>query len=78
MNRKQTKAAKLTKAARITALLLRSNGATLAEMSKSVEWQSHSVRGFMSGTLKKKLGFEVTSKRESDRPRRYFITRGAK
>lgn len=69
---------KSTKAAKITALLLRGNGATLAELAKSTNWQPHSVRGFMSGTLKKKLGFEVTSKRGEGRPRRYFIERGAK
>jgi hypothetical protein len=77
MSKKLDKQAKSTKAARITALLLRSNGATIAELASSADWQSHSVRGFISGTLKKKLGLEVTSKVEDGKPRRYFILRGA-
>lgn len=76
MTKGQTKQSKLTKAERIKALLLRSNGATIAEMAKSTEWQTHSVRGFMSGTLKKKLGLEVMSKAEEGKPRRYFMSRG--
>jgi Protein of unknown function (DUF3489) len=77
MTKRQGKQTKPTKAARITALLLRSNGATIAEMARSTDWQLHSVRGFMSGTLKKKLGLEVKSKVEDGKPRRYFITRHA-
>jgi predicted ArsR family transcriptional regulator len=68
---------KSTKASRITALLLRNNGATIAEIARRTDWQPHSVRGFMSGTLKKKLGLETTSKAEDGKPRRYFIMQGA-
>ena len=64
MAKDQEKRARSTKAAKITSLLMRKTGATLAEMSSAIDWQPHSVRGFMSGALKKKLGFEVTSKRE--------------
>ena len=78
MARDQEKRAGSTKAAKITSLLMRNNGATLDEISRSVDWQPHSVRGFMSGTLKKKLGLEVTSKREDGKALRYFITRGTK
>jgi hypothetical protein len=77
MVEKLYRTSKSTKAAKITALLLRSNGATIAELARSTDWQPHSVRGFMSGTLKKKLGFEVKSKVEVGKPRRYLITRGA-
>jgi hypothetical protein len=77
MAKKLDRHAKSTKAARIAALLLRSNGATLAELARSTDWQPHSVRGFVSGTLKKKLGFEIKSKFEGGKSRRYFITRGA-
>lgn len=76
MTKGQAKQSKSTKADRIRALLLRNNGATVAELAKATNWQLHSVRGFMSGTLKKKLGFEVTSKAEEGKPRRYFIVRG--
>jgi hypothetical protein len=70
--------ARSTKATKITLPLTRNNCARLAEMSKTVDWQPHNVRGFMSGTLKKKLGLEIVSNREGEKPRKYFIARGAK
>lgn len=78
MAKDQEKRARATKAAKIISLLMRHDGASLAEMSRSVDWQPHSVRGFMSGNLKKKLGLEIASKREDGKPRKYFIVRGAK
>lgn len=69
MIKKLDRQAKWTKSVRIVALLLRSNGATIAELTRSSDWQSKSVQGFMSGTLKKKLGLEVTSKVEDGKPR---------
>ena len=65
-----------TKAARIIGLLQRNNGATIAELTKATSWQAHSVRGFMSGTLKKKQGFQINSSQEDGKPRRYFIDGG--
>ena len=78
MAKDQEKRARATKAAKITSLLLRNNGATLAEMSSTVDWQPHSVRGSISGTLKRKLGLEIVCKHEGGKPRKYFIARGAK
>lgn len=78
MAKDQEKHARPTKAAKITSLLLRNKGATLAEMSRLAGWQPHSVRGFISGTLKRNLGLDVASKREDRKQRRYFIARGAK
>lgn len=78
MAKDQEKRARSTKATKITSLLMRKNGATLVEMSSATDWQPHSVRGFMSSGLKKKLGLEVMSKREDGKPRKYFIARGAK
>lgn len=63
------------KASKITALLQRNTGATLVDLVKITGWQEHSIRGFMSGTLKKKQGVEVRSTHEEGKPRRYFIDR---
>ena len=57
-------------------LLRRNNGATIAELAKTTSWQAHSVRGFMSGTLKKKRGIQINSSQEDGKPRRYFIGGG--
>jgi hypothetical protein len=65
-----------TKAAKILSLLRRSNGATIAELTKATSWQAHSVRGFMSGTLKKKQGIQISGSQEDGKPRRYFIDGG--
>ena len=79
MGNESLKQAKSTKTEKITSLLLRSNGATRAEIAKCVDWQQRAVRGFMSGTLKKQQqGGYISSKQELGKPRRYFIERGAK
>jgi len=56
-------------------LLARRDGATLKELVAATDWQAHSVRGFLSGTIKKKLGLSVTSTRDADGARRYRIDR---
>lgn len=50
-----------TKSSIILQLLNRQQGATVAELAAATAWQEHSVRGFMSGTLKKKHGLDVSS-----------------
>ena len=50
-----------TKTAKILDLLKRSGGASLDQLRKATGWQAHSVRGFLSGTLKKKMGLRVAS-----------------
>lgn len=45
------------------ALLTRPDGVTVEAMSEATGWLPHSVRGFMAGTLKKKLGMAVTSEK---------------
>jgi hypothetical protein len=40
---------------------------------KATDWQAHSVRGFISGTLGKKLGLTVASTKGDDGERTYSI-----
>ncbi len=54
-------------------LLRRPEGATIEELTNATEWQSHTVRGAMSGALKKKLGLAVTSEKVDARGRVYRI-----
>jgi hypothetical protein len=73
--RKQAQAARpKTKLARLEALLRRPDGATIEQISKSLDWQVHSVRGAMSGALKKKLGLTIASEKTDDGRRIYRIT----
>jgi hypothetical protein len=59
----------------ILGLLQRKDGATIAEMIRATGWQAHSVRGFVSGALRKKSGLSVTSERNEAGERRYRIAR---
>lgn len=60
-----------TKIATLIAMLRREGGASIDEMAEATQWQVHSVRGALSGILKKKLGLEVTSEKVEDRGRVY-------
>ncbi len=62
-----------TKQALLIDLLKRKNGATIEKIVAATGWQPHSVRGAISGALKKKLGLAVTSEKPDDGPRRYRI-----
>ncbi|QMU59896.1 MAG: DUF3489 domain-containing protein [Boseongicola sp.] len=64
-----------TKQATLIAMLRSPDGATIAEIMAATGWQSHTVRGAMSGALKKKLGLEVTSEKVENRGRVYRIER---
>jgi hypothetical protein len=62
-----------SKQARVIGLLQRPEGATIDEIASAMEWQRHTVRGLISGGLKKKLGLHVVSER-TDRGRLYRIS----
>jgi hypothetical protein len=62
-----------SKTATVLALLQRAKGATLAEIMEATSWQAHSVRGFISGTLGKKMGLTVSSAKGEDGQRRYNL-----
>ena len=57
----------------VVALMRRAEGATVQQMSEATGWQAHSVRGAMSGALKKKHGLIITSEK-GDAGRVYRIT----
>ncbi len=62
-----------SKKATVLELLRRKDGATLAEIAKATEWQNHSIRGFISGTITKKMGLTVESAKNDAGERRYRI-----
>ena len=57
-----------SKTALVISLLEKSKGASLAELMKATGWQAHSVRGFLSGTLRKKMELKVESAKRGMRP----------
>ncbi len=52
-----------TKQATVIALLQRRSGATIAQLCEATGWQAHTVRGTLSGALKKRLGMTLTSEK---------------
>jgi hypothetical protein len=62
-----------TKTAKILALLRRPTGASLSELRKATGWQAHSVRGFLSGAVKKKIGPRIDSVSRDDDERAYRV-----
>ena len=62
-----------SKKAIVTDLLQREGGATMAEIAKATGWQKHSIRGFISGTLAKKMGLAVESIKNEAGDRVYRI-----
>jgi hypothetical protein len=57
----------------IIQLLKRSEGATLEQMVEATCWQKHTVRGTLSGVLKKRLGYFIESAKNTDNVRIYRI-----
>ncbi|NMG32134.1 DUF3489 domain-containing protein [Aromatoleum evansii] len=62
-----------TKLGEIIDALNRPGGATIAEMMDRTGWQAHTVRGTLSGTLRKKLGLTIVSEKDADGGRTYRI-----
>lgn len=58
---------------RVLVLLRRQQGASIAEISEVTGWAAHSVRGFMSGALKRRLKVGVISEKAEGGERRYFV-----
>jgi hypothetical protein len=62
-----------SKKAQVLELLRRPEGATLADIMTATGWQAHSVRGFISGGLGKKMGLKVESSKRQNGERAYQI-----
>ncbi len=63
-----------SKTAKILDLLKRPDGVTLKELMKATGWQAHSVRGFLSGAIGRKMGIRVESSKRPDGDRSYRIS----
>jgi hypothetical protein len=61
-----------TKHDRVIAMLRAPAGATIASLATATEWQQHSVRGFLAGVVRKKLGLNLVSE-QTDKGRVYRI-----
>ena len=64
-----------SKTAQVLDLLRRPGGATLQELQKATGWLPHSVRGFLSGALRKQMGLALASTKDPGTPRRYSLPR---
>ena len=62
-----------SKKAIVLELLRRKEGATMTEIAKATDWQNHSIRGFISGTIVKKMGIKVESGKNDAGERRYRV-----
>ena len=66
-----------SKQEKVLGLLRRPQGVTIAEIMKATGWQSHSVRGFFAGVVRRRLGLPLLSQKSDDN-RIYRIVQGGK
>ena len=71
--KKATSARDGSKTAKVLDLLKRPGGVTAKELMRATGWQPHSIRGFLSGTVSKKMGLAVTSTKAEDGERTYSM-----
>ncbi len=62
-----------SKKALVLGLLQRPEGVTLRDLMAATDWQAHSVRGFLSGSLGKKMGLTVESFKNPQGERIYRV-----
>ncbi len=69
----KTSAHKTSKQEQVLEMLRRPDGVTILQIMDATDWQQHSVRGFLSGAVKKKLGLKLLSDKDKDSIRTYRI-----
>lgn len=62
-----------TKLAGLIDALRQPGGATVNQIMAATQWQSHTIRGAISGMVKKKLGYNIVSEKGADGDRLYRI-----
>jgi hypothetical protein len=62
-----------SKKAKVLELVRQPGGATLKQIMAATDWQAHSVRGFISGSLTKKMGLNIESIKREDGERAYVL-----
>jgi hypothetical protein len=62
-----------SKKATVLALLRREGGATLGEIAQATDWQLHSIRGFLSGQIAKKMGLKIETTKADGGKRHYHL-----
>lgn len=67
------RAATAPKTTKILALLGRPRGASVKELMKATGWRPHSVRGFLSGVVAKRMGLKIRSTQDESGERRYTL-----
>ena len=62
-----------TKLAAIIDAMRRPGGATIAQMMAGTGWRAHTIRGAISGMVRKRFGYEVVTEKGTDGQRAYRI-----
>ena len=70
-----TASPKTNKTEQVITLLRGKSGANIEQIMKLTGWQAHSVRGFISGTVKKKLALKIDTQMLNG-IRHYLIQKG--